>query len=84
MNQRVDSYFAALPDMIVENQGKRPGTGTWASWSIPVEDIAEESVRRGSVSTSSSGPKVDSTVEKTGNAWQKAKRKSKDFTNFFR
>jgi hypothetical protein len=84
MNQRVDSYFAALPETIAENQGKRPGTVALANWSIPVEDIKEESSRRGSASTSSSGVKAEFVTEKAGRAWQMTKRKSKDITNFFR
>lgn len=91
MNQRVDNYFVAVPENIIDTQQTRRTSSGWGSiggWSPMAEGIAEHPVqdlRRGSGSTSSSqsqGSKVK--AEKGSSAWKKAKRRSQDLTNFFR
>jgi hypothetical protein len=80
MNQRVDAYFVALPETIAENQGRK-SSSTWIS---PTEEAEDEDIRRGSGSTSSSGARGEHVAEKASKVWQTAKRRSRDFTSFFR
>jgi hypothetical protein len=87
MNSRVESYFVALPEEVSEARNKRQSTATptWANWAVPVEE--DESVRRGSDSTTSStSAKIaaEAVAGKAGKAWKTAKRRSRDLTGFFR
>jgi hypothetical protein len=90
MNQRVDSYFVAVPENVVDTQTRRTSTsGGWAmgSWSPTAENIVEdnEDIRRGSNSTSSSlSASSKAVTAKAGSAWKKAKRRSQDLSKFFR
>ncbi|QDS75228.1 hypothetical protein FKW77_000354 [Venturia effusa] len=91
MNQRVDNYFVAVPENIGDTQQTRrvsSGWGSIGSWSPMAEGIAEhpiQDLRRGSISTSSSQSQIPKVrAEKSSSAWKKAKRRSQDFTKFFR
>jgi hypothetical protein len=90
MNQRVESYFVAVPENVMDTQMRKPSTSAgWGmgSWSPTSEDIIEdnEDIRRGSNSTSSSrSGHSRAVVSKAGSAWEKAKRRSQDLTKLFR
>jgi hypothetical protein len=91
MNQRVDSYFDAVPENVTDTQMRRASTsGAWGSmgsWSPMTENIVEddEEIRRGSNSTSSSLSQNSKAVTaKADSAWKKAKRRSQDLSKFFR
>jgi hypothetical protein len=80
MNQRVDAYFVAPPETIAETLSRKSSSTS----ATPAEEVEDENVRRASGSTSSSGARGDHVAEKAGKVWQSAKRRSRDFTSFFR
>ncbi|TID24805.1 hypothetical protein E6O75_ATG04010 [Venturia nashicola] len=94
MNQRVDNYVITVPENVIDlRQTRRTSTGGWGRvgrWNFMPEDIHEdpvEDIRRGSYSTSSSqsqshSPRVK--AQKGPSVWKKAKRRSQDFTQYFR
>lgn len=88
MNQRVDNYFVAPPENVIDTQQTRRTSSGWGNWSPMAEGIAEhpvEDVRRGSNSTSSSQSQSSKVkAEKGSSAWKKAKRRSQGVTQFFR
>jgi len=92
MNQRVDSYFVALPESVMETQGKAASQGAnmWGtgSWSPNMENVQEEEAsRRGSNSTascSSANASAKVVTARAESAWKKAKRRSQDLSKLFR
>ncbi|KAE9985644.1 hypothetical protein BLS_006727 [Venturia inaequalis] len=91
MNQRIDNYVITVPDNVIDSRQTRrrsSGWGSMGSWNSVAEGIPEHPVqdlRRGSYSTGSSQSQSSNVkAEKSPSVWKKAKRRSQDFTKYFR
>jgi hypothetical protein len=83
LNSRVDTYFEAQPENLMEARGKRTSNSGWGA--LPRADETELGCdRRGSESTNSSDSAArDAVAGKAAKAWRAARRKSKDMTSSF-
>lgn len=84
INSRMDQYFEAQPENLMEARSKRMSTNT--SWGgLPkAEDVEEGLDRRGSESTNSSNSAArDVAVGKAAKAWRAARKRSKGVTSSF-